>query len=83
MTAFSIPKIGKDIVLDGSSWNHLQMDVTIHPKPPTMGLTHWAQLVGLKPSLPLRAHPTPSAFIGPQHSILYTRYTNHYLVAIA
>lgn len=76
--AFSIHKIGKDIVLDGCSWNHLQMDVTIHPKAPTMGLTHWAQLVGLKASLSLRAHPTPSAFIGPHHTILYT-----HLVAIA
>ncbi|KAK7328452.1 hypothetical protein VNO77_22558 [Canavalia gladiata] len=42
------------------------------PMPPTMGLTHWAQSVGVKASLPLWSHPTHRAFIGPHHSIPYS-----------
>jgi len=60
------------VVVGSTSTLVLEMDVTIDPKPPTMGLTHWAQLVGVKASLPLRAHAIGCAFIGPHHTILYS-----------
>ncbi|RDX81911.1 hypothetical protein CR513_37346, partial [Mucuna pruriens] len=48
-----------------------------YPKPPTMALTHWAQSVGVKASLPLRPHPTHRALIGPHHTTLYSIRTHH------